>query len=194
MLQVCFLTWVCLFSPLIWGNTLGLWQKSCPINQCLSACVGCVLAAKRQDMICTYLCSHSWHSLCCLPDKLPGVWSRTTCVLCRGSPYQAVGFCNHPQHVSLMCFFQCDFSLECLWGVCVCVCVWKGMHAMTVCGLNRICPRATEENVLIPAKMKGFIFNTFFSEELICNNRGVFLYRCLRALLDLEFVCISMIS
>lgn len=69
MLQVCFLTWVCLFSPLIWGNTLAVWQKSCLINQCLSACVVCVSAAKRQDMICTYLCSHSWHSLCSLPDK-----------------------------------------------------------------------------------------------------------------------------
>lgn len=45
-LLVCFLTWECLFSPLIWGNTLAPWQESHPIHQCCSACVAYVSAAK----------------------------------------------------------------------------------------------------------------------------------------------------
>lgn len=193
MLQVCFLAWACLFSPLIWGNTFGVWQKSSLINQCLSACVVCVLAAKRQDMICTYLCSHSWHSLCSLPDK-QGIPAWTTGVLTCSllGLFLFLSDCIFP--IILSTYLWC-FPLVCLFSwESVGVCVWKGMHARTVFGLNQICPKASEENILTPAKIKGFIFHTFFSGELICNNRGVFLYRCLNDFLDLKFVCISMIS
>lgn len=122
------------------------WQKSCLINQCLSACVVCVSVQKGQDMIWTYLCSHSWHSLCSLPDK-QGIPPRTgvTCVLC----------CNYPQHVMYF------FSGTVFFNVCGCVCERECVPCVTVCGLNQICPAATEENDLIPTKMKGFIFNVF---------------------------------
>lgn len=58
-----------LFSPLIWGNTLAVWQKSCRISHSWSPCVVRVSAVKRQDTICAYLCSHSWHSFCPVADK-----------------------------------------------------------------------------------------------------------------------------
>lgn len=152
-----FLTWECLFSPLIRGNTLALWQKSCLINQCLSACVGRVLAAKAQDMICTYLCSHSWHSLRAPPDKqfLAGVLTRTTCVLGWGSPYRAVGFRNHPQRVSLMYLVWLLSWMS--MGGCM-----RGNACHDGMGFYRLCPQATEENVLICCKDERIYFQYIF--------------------------------
>lgn len=76
-------------------------------------------------------------------------------------------------------YISVTFFIVFLQYVCIC--------AMAVYGFNLIGPQAIEENILIPAKMKGLIFNTFFSEELTCTNRGIFLYRCISGLVDLKF-------
>lgn len=65
-LLVCFLTWGCLFSPLIRGNTLAPWQESRPIRQCFSACVAHVSAAKGDGVWYAHISAHIADIRCAL--------------------------------------------------------------------------------------------------------------------------------
>lgn len=75
--SVYFLLW---YEETLWL----LDRKFCPLNECWAACVGRVSAVRGQDMICTYLCSHSWHSLWAGTDKRDIPYLTRTCGLkCR---------------------------------------------------------------------------------------------------------------
>lgn len=88
-------------SVFIFSSDIRKQHKSCLTNQCLSACVACVWAAKRQDMIRTYLSSHSWHSLFSLQDKRQFLLELLVIipVFSAGGLLVWLYFSNHPQHV-----------------------------------------------------------------------------------------------